>query len=76
VGLLKDSPNSVGVKGSKASAEPGMMLVASTYLAVKNAIYAAKADQGKSDEWFMLNTPLTCEAIQTAIGAAPVVVPN
>ena len=52
VALLKDSPNPVGVKGSKASAEPGMTLVASTYLAVKEAIYAARA--GESTACFVL----------------------
>lgn len=76
VGLLKDSPNPVGVKGSKASAEPGMTLVASTYLAVKEAIYAAKVEMGTGGEWFMLNTPLTCENIKAAIGEQTMVVPS
>lgn len=68
VGLLKNSPNPVGVLGSKASAEPAMTLMASVYLAVKNAIYAARSETGSGAEWFMLNMPLTVENVQSAIG--------
>jgi len=46
VSLLECTPNPVGVKGSKASAEPAMGLVSSTYLAVKSAIYAAPGTTG------------------------------
>merc|ERR1712070_926774 len=46
VSLLKNSPNPIGIKGSKASGEPAMSLVSSVYLAVKNAIYAARRDNG------------------------------
>eukprot|EP00930_Biecheleria_cincta_P041107 TRINITY_DN28156_c0_g3_i1.p1 TRINITY_DN28156_c0_g3~~TRINITY_DN28156_c0_g3_i1.p1 ORF type:complete len:1336 (-),score=211.24 TRINITY_DN28156_c0_g3_i1:97-4053(-) len=67
VSLLKDSPNPVGILGSKASAEPAMCVVPCVYLAVKNAIYAARAETGVSD-WFMLDTPLTPETIRAAVG--------
>jgi len=68
VSLLKDTPNPVGVKGSKACAEPVMGLVASVYLAVKNAIYAAREEVGLGDSWFQLDLPLTPERVATAIG--------
>lgn len=68
VSLLKDSPNPVGVMGSKASAEPGMCLMPSLYLAVKNAVYAARSEVGNGDQWFELNHPLTAENIRSAIG--------
>merc|ERR1712241_654291 len=64
VELLKDSPNPVGIKGSKASAEPVMCLIPSVYLAVKHAIYAARHEVGLDDAWFMLNIPLTPEAVR------------
>jgi len=67
VSLLENSPNPAGVKGSKASAEPGMTLVSSVYLAVKNALYAAREESGNTD-WFMLNTPLTPQTIRDACG--------
>merc|ERR550525_1389343 len=44
VSLLKDSPNPVGIKGSKASAEPAMCLIPSVYLAIKNALYDARKE--------------------------------
>jgi xanthine dehydrogenase/oxidase len=65
--LLKDSPNPIGIRGSKLVAEPVMALVASAYLAVKEAIYSARKDAGHGDDWFMLNTPTTPEHILAAI---------
>jgi hypothetical protein len=38
------------------------------YLAVKNAIYAARSECGLGEDWFGLDTPLVPEAIRTAIG--------
>eukprot|EP00931_Biecheleriopsis_adriatica_P115532 TRINITY_DN91318_c0_g1_i1.p1 TRINITY_DN91318_c0_g1~~TRINITY_DN91318_c0_g1_i1.p1 ORF type:complete len:1349 (-),score=270.27 TRINITY_DN91318_c0_g1_i1:87-4088(-) len=67
VSLLKDTPNPVGIRSSKASAEPSMCLVSSVYLAVKQAIYAARKELSGDDSWFMLNTPLTPERVRTAI---------
>lgn len=67
VNLLKNNPNPNGVKHSKAVAEPVMHLVASPYLAVKNAIYAARIELGYKDEWRQLNVPLTPQAVQEAI---------
>lgn len=66
VSLLKDSPNPIGIKGSKASAEPAMCLIPCVYMAVKQAIYSAREDLGLGSDWFMLNTPLTVENIRSA----------
>jgi len=66
--LLKDSPNPAGIRGSKLCAEPAMGLVSSLYFAVKNAIYAARADAGLGDDWFMLNLPATPQNICASIG--------
>lgn len=68
VSLLKNTPNPNGVKSSKAVAEPVMHLVASPYLAVKNAIYAARTELGRKDEWFQLNTPISPEVVCSKIG--------
>merc|ERR1711957_694705 len=67
VGLLKDSPNPNGVLSSKAVAEPAMHLIGSPYLAVKNAIYAARQELGLGTDWFKLNVPICSEGIRAAI---------
>merc|ERR1712224_353138 len=66
--LLKDSPNPVGVKGSKLCAEPAMGLVSSTFLAIKRAMYAAREDAGLGGDWFDFGLPATPEKILMAIG--------
>lgn len=71
VSLLKDTPNPNGVAGSKAVAEPAMHLISSPYLALKNAIYAARMEQGLGDDWFQLNVPCTPEVIREAVGVSP-----
>jgi len=68
VALLKDSPNPNGVKESKAVAEPAMHLIGSPYLAVKNAIYAARQEVGLGSDWFMLNSPICNQEVRAAIG--------
>jgi len=68
VSLLKDSPNPVGVKGSKACAEPVMPLIASTLLAAKEALYAARKDAGLGEGWFPVELPLTPQRVQAATG--------
>jgi len=70
VRLLKDTPNPNGVKGSKGVAEPAMHLISSPYLAVKNAIYAARQEQGLGDDWFQLNVPCVPEVIRAAVGVS------
>eukprot|EP00927_Polykrikos_kofoidii_P028819 TRINITY_DN25042_c0_g1_i2.p1 TRINITY_DN25042_c0_g1~~TRINITY_DN25042_c0_g1_i2.p1 ORF type:complete len:778 (-),score=116.93 TRINITY_DN25042_c0_g1_i2:5-2191(-) len=70
VSILKGSPNPNGVKSSKAVAEPVMHLVTSPYLAVKNAIYAARKDVGLGENWFMLDVPCSPEVVRSAIGVS------
>lgn len=70
VGLLTNAPNPNGVMGSKAVAEPAMHLLSSPYLAVKHAIYAARADQGLGEDWFQLNVPCTPEVIRSVVGVS------
>eukprot|EP00928_Gymnodinium_smaydae_P035496 TRINITY_DN24975_c0_g1_i2.p1 TRINITY_DN24975_c0_g1~~TRINITY_DN24975_c0_g1_i2.p1 ORF type:complete len:1469 (+),score=387.34 TRINITY_DN24975_c0_g1_i2:70-4476(+) len=67
VSLLRDSPNPVGIKGSKASAEPAMCLIPSVYLALKQAIYAARSEVGLGEGWFELNVPATPSVIRAAM---------
>jgi len=69
VSLLKDTPNPNAIcLNSKAVAEPAMSLVSAPYLAVKQAIYAAREEFGLGSDWFQLNTPLSSETIRAAIG--------
>merc|ERR1740117_2137371 len=65
VSLLQGVPNQTptAVKGSKLMAEPVMALVASVVLAVKEALYAARKDNGFGDDWFALDLPLTPECV-------------
>jgi xanthine dehydrogenase/oxidase len=72
VALLKDVPNQspTAVKGSKMQSEPAMALVASILLAVKQALYAARKDNGLGEEWFQLDAPLTPENIRKQCGSA------
>ena len=44
-------PNYPGDEVCKACAEPAMSLITSPYLAVKNAIYAARKEVGRGDAW-------------------------
>jgi len=70
--LLKNTPNPHAVtKSSKAVAEPAMMLVSCPYLAVKDAIYAARTEVGHTEDWIPLDVPLTVEAVRTAIDVPP-----
>jgi len=69
VSLLKDSPNPNAIcLGAKAVAEPAMSLVLGPYLAVKQAIYAAREEFQLGSDFFQLDVPLSPEAIRTAIG--------
>merc|ERR1712136_402727 len=69
VSLLKDSPNPNAIcLGAKAVADPAMSLVLGPYLAVKQAIYAAREEFQLGSDFFQLDVPLSPEAIRTAIG--------
>lgn len=63
VDLLKDSPNPVAIKKSKAVGEPPLMLAFSVWLAIKDAISAV--DDHKSEPYFEL--PANNEIILTSI---------
>lgn len=49
VTLMKDMYNNSGILGSKATAEPCMVLANSIYFAVNMAVIAARADAGRCD---------------------------
>jgi len=72
VTLLSKSPNpaSGSILGSKATAEPPVMLASSVYLAVRDCIAAARADRGWTD-WFDLPTPASTQNVQLACGITP-----
>ncbi len=58
------------VYSSKSSGEPPLVLAASAFFAIKEAILAARADQG-AHEWFQLDAPATVERIQQSCNIAP-----
>ena len=39
-------------------------------------MHTPQDEMGTGDDWFMLNTPLTCENIKAAIGEQTMVVPS
>jgi len=60
--LLKDAPNPFGILRSKATGEPILCAAVSVYFALRNAIFAARADKGHKD-WFELDAPVTPEDV-------------
>jgi len=65
VSLLANAPNPLGILNSKATAEPPVMLSTSVWLAVRDAIAAARTEGGRTD-YFDLQTPATTQRIQQA----------
>lgn len=59
--------NKFAVHSSKAVGEPPLFLGSSAFFAVKEAIYAARADAGLSG-YFQLNSPVTPERARMACG--------
>ncbi len=59
-----------GVAGSKATGEPPVVLASCVFSALRGAISAARADQGK-DPWVRLDALATPKDIALAIGATP-----
>lgn len=55
------------VLGSKATGEPPYQLSASAFFAMKDCIYAARADNGLTG-YFQLDTPATVDQIQQSCG--------
>lgn len=72
VSLLTSTPNPApgSVLGSKATAEPPMMLSSAVFFAMRDCIAAFRADQGLTD-WFDLPAPASTEAVQLACGITP-----
>jgi len=62
---LSDTDNRFAVHSSKAVGEPPFFLGASAFFAIKDAINAARAEQGFSD-YYQLNLPATSERIRMA----------
>jgi xanthine dehydrogenase molybdopterin-binding subunit B len=72
VSLLANATNPApgSILGSKATAEPPMMLSGSVFFAVKDCIAAYRADQ-KLTAWFDLAAPASTQAVQLACGITP-----
>lgn len=70
VTFIPNSKNPPGVLSSKAVGEPPMALASSALLAVKKAIYAARAEIGNSDE-FDLVAPATVTKVQQCCLPSP-----
>lgn len=64
--LLKDAPNPRAVHSSKAVGEPPLFMAASVFFAIKDAVAAARADNGLGGTWFQLHSPATSERIRMA----------
>ncbi|XP_027209904.2 xanthine dehydrogenase/oxidase isoform X1 [Penaeus vannamei] len=65
VSLLRGAPNPRAVFSSKAVGEPPLFLAASVLFALKEAVAAARADQGL-DPVFRFDSPATAEKIRMA----------
>ncbi|PNT74501.1 hypothetical protein BRADI_1g15800v3 [Brachypodium distachyon] len=65
VSLLKGVPNPKAIHSSKAVGEPPFFLASAVLFAIKDAIAAARAEEGHVD-WFPLDNPATPERIRMA----------
>nr|CAB3495496.1 unnamed protein product [Digitaria exilis] len=65
VSLLKGAPNPKVIHSSKAVGEPPFFLGSAVLFAIKDAIFAARAEEGLLD-WFPLDNPATPERIRMA----------
>ncbi|PKA53604.1 Xanthine dehydrogenase [Apostasia shenzhenica] len=65
VSLLKGVPNPKAIHSSKAVGEPPFFLASAVLFAIKDAIIAARAEEGYYD-WFPLDNPATPERIRMA----------
>lgn len=62
---MQGVPNSKAIHSSKAVGEPPFFLASSLLFAIKDAIIAARAEEGYHD-WFPLDNPATPERIRMA----------
>lgn len=58
------------VKSSKSFTESSVTLGASTYIAIKQAIKAARKELTGKDEWLDMDLPMTCQRIQMLCGVS------
>lgn len=65
VAILRGAPNPKAVFSSKAVGEPPLFLAASVFYALKDAIKAAREENGKTG-LFRLDSPATAERIRLA----------
>ncbi|PRP86577.1 xanthine dehydrogenase-like [Planoprotostelium fungivorum] len=69
ISLMPDTTDpkleTVAVQSSKAVGEPPLLLGMSVYFAIKEAVKAARREEGQ-EEYFQLNSPLTSERIRMA----------
>ncbi|XP_057953561.1 xanthine dehydrogenase 1-like [Malania oleifera] len=65
ISLLKVAPNVKAIHSSKAVGEPPFFLASAVFFAIKDAIIAARAEEGFND-WFPLDSPATPERIRMA----------
>mmetsp|Transcript_11607 Transcript_11607/g.27572 ORF Transcript_11607/g.27572 Transcript_11607/m.27572 type:complete len:154 (+) Transcript_11607:2118-2579(+) len=65
VSLLQNSPNPRAIHSSKAVGEPPFHLAASAFFALKEAVYAARGEEGR-EGWFPLHSPSTPERLRMA----------
>ncbi|XP_051208920.1 xanthine dehydrogenase [Lolium perenne] len=65
VSLLKGVPNPRAIHSSKAVGEPPFFLASAILFAIKDAVAAARAEEGHLD-WFPLDNPATPERIRMA----------
>ena len=65
VEFLKDSAFPHGIKGSKATGEPPLLLASSIFCAVREAIKASRVERGKPAE-FQLDVPASVDRVQAA----------
>eukprot|EP01137_Pigoraptor_chileana_P018502 Opistho-2@78082 len=65
VTLLPDAPNPHAIHSSKAVGEPPLFLAASVFFAVREAIKAARLENGEASP-FVLDSPATAERIRMA----------
>lgn len=59
--FLRNSTNSVGVMGSKATGEPAITMACSGLFALRHALTSARKDAGLNDDWFRMSVPSTTE---------------
>jgi len=67
VSLFEDAPNRRTIFSSKGVGEPPLNLAIAVFMAIKDAVAAARKDNGK-EGFFRLDTPATGERIRLACG--------